>query len=638
LINPFTDAQWYTTMSTSYENISNGVLNGMLAEMVVDSTGASYVAWGSTGVSGYVKYDTNGNLVTTYDRVADTTGETLGKFASKPLVVVLPDDSFFWFQFVNKNSQDYLMGSKWASDGSVIFKNRTLDISHADYAVLPGSPTRANMSAHERHTGTAVADAVGNIFLSVNTTVGYLLKFNSEGTFISGTDDIIALEDEMTLATNGESIYAISSGSEQNSRGKLIKYSNSLVRETTKGSIGLQMKQDAYVDPSSCFVYVASVTRQGGAENYYLGNPTSPSSTQFSNNTVNSGAARKFLLYRVNNDLTLNAASSTCPSSSPTPTPVSPLVMAGNDTELLTRYYSGVNGYGEWTVATNDNRSLDVQHPEVNLTMDAYGANHQCRIIGSDLSCKGDNTAGQLGDGTTTTSSSFVTVDATSMKRVTAVSIGSDFTCALDNNSDAWCWGSGTRGRLGDKNTSNNNLANPNQTNTAAKFTSITSGEAHTCATTSSGQVWCWGDNAKGEQNDTVTSRKDPTQILGFSAATNPAQQIDAGKNFTCGIDNATTMYCWGTINNETTPYKTDTPFSTTATAVGAGDNHVCAALTNGNVQCWGDNSYNQAPSSINVYTLRSKAISIYAWDDYTCASLENGGYTCWGDGNIWVN
>lgn len=125
---------------------------------------------------------------------------------------------------------------------------------------------------------------------------------------------------------------------------------------------------------------------------------------------------------------------------------------------------------------------------------------------------------------------------------------------------------------------------------------------------------------------------------MGFSAATNPAQQIDAGKNFTCGIDNATTMYCWGTINNETTPYKTDTPFSTTATAVGAGDNHVCAALTNGNVQCWGDNSYNQAPSSINVYTLRSKAISIYAWDDYTCASLENGGYTCWGDGNIWVN
>ena len=99
-------------MSNTNANFENGVLIGMLAEMVVDSTGASYVAWGTTGVSGYAKYDTNGNLVTTYDRVADTTGETLGIFASKPAVVVLPDDTFFWFQFVNKNSTDYLMGSK----------------------------------------------------------------------------------------------------------------------------------------------------------------------------------------------------------------------------------------------------------------------------------------------------------------------------------------------------------------------------------------------------------------------------------------------------------------------------------------------------------------------------------------------
>ncbi len=150
-----------------------------------------------------------------------------------------------------------------------------------------------------------------------------------------------------------------------------------------------------------------------------------------------------FILFRTDSDYSLNAASSTCPTSSLSPTPVSPLVMAGNDTELLTRYYSGMNGYGEWIVATNDNRSLDVQHSEANLTMVAYGANHQCRIIGSDLSCKGDNTFGQLGDGTQTPSSTFVNVDATSMGGVTAVSIGSDFTCALDNNGDAWCWGKG---------------------------------------------------------------------------------------------------------------------------------------------------------------------------------------------------
>ena len=112
---------------------------------------------------------------------------TLGRFASKPAVVVLPDDSFFWFQFVNKNSTDYLMGSKWDSSGNVIFKNRTLDVSHLSDPVT--GRTAPNPGSNERHTGNAVADAVGNIFLAVNSTQGKLLKFNSEGTFISGTNE-----------------------------------------------------------------------------------------------------------------------------------------------------------------------------------------------------------------------------------------------------------------------------------------------------------------------------------------------------------------------------------------------------------------------------------------------------------------
>jgi alpha-tubulin suppressor-like RCC1 family protein len=406
------------------------------------------------------------------------------------------------------------------------------------------------------------------------------------------------------------------------------------------------MKQDAYVDPTSCFVYVASVTRQLSAENYYLGNPTSPSSTQFSNNTVSSGGARKFLLYRVNNDLTLNAASSMCPSSSPTPRPVSPLVMAGNDTELLTRYYSGVNGYGEWTVATNDNRSLDVQHPEDNLTMVAYGANHQCRIIGSDLSCKGDNTVGQLGDGTTTTSSSFVTVDATSMGGVKAVSIGSDFTCALDNDGDAWCWGKGEKFRLGDKDKNDSNV--PRKTtmpNDGTKLVSLTSGQKHTCGLGTDNNTYCWGSNEEGQMS-ADNSTNSVRQVSRIADLSGPTKVVSTGVNatFTCAItqlSNATNdniTECWGTDNSGRYNDPYTVPGITTAVDVAVGQNHACAALADGSVRCWGDNSYNQAPSSINVYTLRSKALSIYAWDDYTCASLENGGYTCWGDGNIWVN
>ena len=82
LINLYTDTQWNS--STSYVN---GFDVGYLAEMAVDSTGASYVAWGVIDTSGYVKYDTNGTLVTTYDRVADASTETFGKYNSKPAVI-----------------------------------------------------------------------------------------------------------------------------------------------------------------------------------------------------------------------------------------------------------------------------------------------------------------------------------------------------------------------------------------------------------------------------------------------------------------------------------------------------------------------------------------------------------------------
>ena len=166
------------------------------------------------------------------------------------------------------------MGSKWASDGSVIFKNRTLDVANLNEPVT--GRTRPNSSSHERHTGTAVADAVGNIFLAVDSVYGRVLKFNSEGTYISGTNEsnINMWNDEVTLATNGESVYAVSADGEMNSQGKFTKFSNTLTTERAIYNIGSQMKQDIYVDPTSCFVYVASVTRQGAAMDYELGNPT----------------------------------------------------------------------------------------------------------------------------------------------------------------------------------------------------------------------------------------------------------------------------------------------------------------------------------------------------------------------------
>ena len=267
LINPYTDAQWQSV--GTYHSFANSKWVGLLADMVVDSSGNAYVAWGTTGASGWVKYDTNGTLTASYDRVADTTGETLGRYASKPAVVVLPDDSFFWFQHVNKNSTDYLMGSKWVSDGRVIFKNRTLDVSrlaHYNHAIWDyRSVTNNNIGiggrgSNSRQTGTAVAGAAGNIFVAFTNMTDRVLKFNSEGTYIGGTSNgIDSWSDEFVLATNGQDIYVVGASGAQNHDPEIMRYDNTLTTlqydmRTGNGQMGF----DVYVDPTSCFVYFAA--------------------------------------------------------------------------------------------------------------------------------------------------------------------------------------------------------------------------------------------------------------------------------------------------------------------------------------------------------------------------------------------
>ena len=637
LINPFTDAQWLTTMDpNSYTTSVNGVMVGMLAEMVVDSTGASYIAWGSTGVSGYVKYDTNGNLVTTYDRVADTTGETLSRYASKPAVVVLPDDSFFWFQYVNKNSTDYLMGSKWASDGSVIFKNRTLDLARLNATVANNIP---NLSSHARHTGAAVADAVGNIFLAVNSTQGRLLKFNSEGTYIGGTNESNIADSsdvkEVTLATNGESIYAIGSDANQNNYGRFTRFSNTLTKEVVKYSIGSQMRQDIYVDPTSCFVYVASVTRLGGAMDYYLGNPGSyvSYSWRLSDRKINSGGRAKFLLYRTNNDVILNGASSSCPTPGALPSTTTPVSIAGNGSELGSYVHSGVNGFGEWSMKYSS-ASTPVEHDVVGVIDMSYGFDSQCVATSTGVQCKGYQ-GGGLGDAANTTNtSSYVTVDT--LTSAIDVSVGKDFVCALNGSGKPYCWGSNVKGRLGTGN--NTTFTTPVASDTTTTFVSIESGMKHTCALTSTGAMECWGSNEEGQMGERLycgsgcgtKSKKSPDTVYDLGSSTRFSKvSIGSESLFTAALIDNGSIAVWGEYNG--TVY-TDHFIvnSGVATDVAAGTEHICY-LESGAVTCTGSNSAGQTtvPALTNPQ-------SVFAGADWSCAGLSDGSYTCWGSKAGW--
>jgi alpha-tubulin suppressor-like RCC1 family protein len=71
--------------------------------------------------------------------------------------------------------------------------------------------------------------------------------------------------------------------------------------------------------------------------------------------------------------------------------------------------------------------------------------------------------------------------------------------------------------------------------------------------------------------------------------------------------------------------------------AIAAGGNHTCA-LSNGGIQCWGDNttgdvgnnSTNEALVPVAVVTLTGGVQTIAAGGDHSCA-LSNGTVECWG-------
>lgn len=131
------------------------------------------------------------------------------------------------------------------------------------------------------------------------------------------------------------------------------------------------------------------------------------------------------------------------------------------------------------------------------------------------VKCWGDNSVGELGDGTLTDSSVPVAVVGLS-SGVASVSAGQWHTCAVTRNGRAKCWGSNGSGELGDGTTNDSNVP-VTVTGLRSTVSSVSAGSEHTCALISHGRVRCWGMNYVGELGDgTTTSSSTPVAVVGF--------------------------------------------------------------------------------------------------------------------------
>jgi alpha-tubulin suppressor-like RCC1 family protein len=176
---------------------------------------------------------------------------------------------------------------------------------------------------------------------------------------------------------------------------------------------------------------------------------------------------------------------------------------------------------------------------------------------------------------------------------------GNDHTCALTTAGDAYCWGDNYYGQLG---TGGGSSQKPNLVLGGLKFKSLAAGHYHTCGLTNAGIAYCWGRNDWGHLGDGSTiNRTAPTAVLGgltFSS-------LAAGFGHTCGITTSGEAYCWGRnydgqMGNGTTSGLAPNPVPAPVlggilfSSVSARGDHTCGIASSGPAYCWGYNHSGQ--------------------------------------------
>lgn len=213
----------------------------------------------------------------------------------------------------------------------------------------------------------------------------------------------------------------------------------------------------------------------------------------------------------------------------------------------------------------------------------------------------GDNVAGQLGDGTTTSTSRPVRVLAPAGVSFTQVATGEDHTVAVGSDGATYAWGSNANGQLGDGTTADSSVPVRVLTPAGVELTAVAAGAEFTVATASDGTLYAWGRNSWGQLGTgTTENAASPVAVTMPAGVTFSGVSLGTGVAYAVGSDGVT--YAWGSntrgqlgtgnLTASRVPVPVRTPVGVTFARVVAGSTHGLGLTADGDAYAWGSNAF----------------------------------------------
>jgi alpha-tubulin suppressor-like RCC1 family protein len=179
-----------------------------------------------------------------------------------------------------------------------------------------------------------------------------------------------------------------------------------------------------------------------------------------------------------------------------------------------------------------------------------------------------------------------------------------------------------------------------------AAVSAIWSGPQHNCVLLSDRTAKCWGYNGLGQIGNGTTA--DVTSLPAVVSGLTSATALATGNQHTCALLSSGTVQCWGDNSKgelgvlTNPPNRSVVPVAvpglTSVVSVGAGFDTTCVVLADGTGRCWGHGEYGQLgngntqdSASPGVVTGLTGASSVAMGAFHACAVIGGGAVKCWG-------